>query len=66
MRATISRQYREGNWSVYSEDIGHLWEDFIFNCPFEFDKDNESHRTYANGYVQAKFGKDARINIDWA
>jgi hypothetical protein len=66
MRATISRQYREGNWSVYSEDIDHLWQDFISSLWFQFDEDNESHRWYANGFIQAKFGKDARVHLDWA
>jgi len=66
VRATISRQYREGNWSVYSEDIGHLWEDFLENCPFEFDENNESHRNFANGYIQAKFGNSAKVSIEFS
>jgi len=65
MRATISRQYREGNWSIYSEDIDHHWERFLELCPFEFDKDNEKHRWYANGFVQALFGDTAHLNIEW-
>jgi len=66
MRATISRQYREGNWSVYSEDIEHLWVDFLEDCPFEFDENNENHRWYANGYVQAKFGNNAKVSIEFS
>jgi hypothetical protein len=65
VRATISRQYREGNWSVYSEDIDHHWQEFLDNVPFEFDRDNESHRWYANGFVQAKFGSTARISLEF-
>jgi hypothetical protein len=65
MRATISRQYREGNWSIYSEDVDHHWQEFLNKVPFEFDKDNESHRWYANGFVQAKFGSDAQISLEF-
>jgi hypothetical protein len=65
MRATISRQYREGNWSIYTEDVDHHWQEFLNKVPFEFDKDNESHRWYANGFVQAKFGSDAQISLEF-
>ena len=65
MRATISRQYREGNWSIYSEDIDHHWKEFLDKVPFEFDKDNESHRWYANGFVQALFGSTAQIHLEF-
>jgi len=65
MRATISRQYREGNWSVYSEDIDHHWERFLELCPFKFDKNNENHRWYANGFIQALFSDNAHLNIEW-
>lgn len=65
MRATISRQYREGNTSIYSEDITHLWQEFLDKVPFEFDKDKENHRSYANGFIQAKFGSDAKIFIEF-
>ena len=65
MKATISRKYREGNTSVYSEDIKHLWIDFLEKCPFFFDETNENHRWYANGFIQAKFGSDAKVNLEW-
>ena len=65
MRATISRKYREGNTSVYSEDINHLWEEFLEKVPFEFDEDNASHRYYANGFIQALFGSTAKIHLEF-
>jgi len=65
MRATISRLYREGHWSVYSETVDEYWQDFLEHCWFEFDKNNESHRWYANGFFQAKFGSTARISLEF-
>jgi len=65
MRATISRQYREGNWSVYSESIDHHWGKFLEVCPFEFDKEIALHRWYANGFIQALFGSSATLDIEW-
>jgi len=65
MRATISRQYREGHFSVYSEDITHHWEDFLGSLWFMFDETNENHRWYANGFIQAKFGTGANVHLDW-
>lgn len=65
MQATISRQYREGNWSIYSESIDHHWQEFLDKVPFEFDRYNENHRWYANGFIQALFGSTAQVNIEW-
>jgi len=65
MRATISRQYREGNWSIYSEEIDHHWQEFLSKVPFEFDQNNENHRYYANGFIQALFGSSAQVSIDF-
>jgi hypothetical protein len=65
MRATISRQYREGNWSIYSEDIDHHWQEFLSKVPFEFDETRESHRSYANGFIQALFGTTAQIHLEF-
>jgi hypothetical protein len=66
MRATISRKYREGNTSVYSEDITHLWQEFLDKVPFEFYEDRDVHRAYANGFIQAKFGSDAQIFVEFS
>lgn len=66
MQATISRRYREGNLSVYSETVTHYWQEYLQVIDFEFDAQNKEHRDHANEWLQKAYGGfGCQVSYNW-
>lgn len=59
----VSRQYREGNWSIYNETLNEWWEEYLSTIDEEFDKTNVSHMESGTAFIQSKYGNDVKIRL---
>ena len=59
----VSRQYREGNWSIYNETVNDWWEEYLSVTDESFDSDNEEHIENATAFIQSKYGNSVKVRL---
>lgn len=63
MVVEVSRQYREGNWSIYNETVNEWWSEYLSNLGEDFDSDNAGHVVNGTAFIQSKYGNDVTIRL---
>jgi hypothetical protein len=63
MVVEVSRQYREGNWSIYNETANEWWDEYLSILGEEFDKDNALHVVNGTAFIQSKYGNDCKVRL---
>lgn len=59
----VSRQYREGNWSIYNETINEWWDEYLSTLDESFDSNNSEHLINATAFIQSKYGNDTKVRL---
>jgi hypothetical protein len=63
MMVEVSRQYREGSWSIYNESINDWWDEYLSILDESFDSDNAEHLESATAFIQSKYGNDVKVRL---
>ena len=59
----VSRQYREGNWSIYNEIVTEWWDEYLSTLGEDFDSNNADHVENGTAFIQSKYGDSASVRL---